>query len=352
MLVTINGKQVVAEAGQTILQVARKHGIFIPSLCYHEKVGVAGKCRVCVVEVEGMRGLQTSCSVVVREGMVISTKTEKALQAQKLVVDLLLSNGTHDCLACAQNGKCELQDCAYFLGIERPTLNYAELEPCCDESSEFIKVDRNKCIACGRCVSSCQNTVTNDVLEFGYRGHSTEIIFDDDKKMGESSCVQCGECVQMCPVGALTEKKVAGQARYWETEKVKSVCPFCGVGCQMEIHVDRKNNKIVRVNGVEGSPTNNGMLCVKGRFGYDFVGHEERLTSPMIRNDDGSFRQATWDEALDLVANRLNDIKAKHGPNKIMGMASAKVTNEENYTFQKFMRTVIGTNNVDHCARL
>lgn len=352
MLVTINGKQLVAEAGQTILQVAKKHGIYIPSLCYHEKVGVAGKCRVCVVEVEGMRGLQTACSVVVREGMQVSTRTEKALQAQKLVVDLLLSSGTHDCLSCAQNGKCELQDASYYLGIERPTLQFAEPETNRDESSEFINVNRNKCIACGRCVAACQKTVNNDVLEFGYRGHGTEIIFDDDKKMGESTCVQCGECVQICPVGALTEKKVVGQARYWETEKVKSVCPYCGVGCQMELHVDRKNNKIVRVNGVEGSPVNDGMLCVKGRFGYDFVDHEERLTSPMIRNDDGSFRKATWDEALDLVATRLNDIKAKHGPDKIMGMASAKVTNEENYTFQKFMRTVIGTNNVDHCARL
>lgn len=352
MLVTINGKQYEAEAGQTILQVARKHGVYIPSLCYHEKVGVAGKCRVCVVEVEGMRGLQTSCSVVVREGMNISTNTEKAVQAQKLVVDLLLSSGQHDCLSCAQNGKCELQDAAYFLGIERPTLVFSDLEPHCDESSEFVKVDHNKCISCGRCVAACQKTVTNDVLDFGFRGANTEIVFDDGKKMGDSTCVQCGECVQICPVGALTEKKVRGKARYWETEKIRSVCPYCGVGCTMEIHVDRKLNQVVRVNGDEKSPVNEGMLCVKGRFGYDFVDHADRLTSPLIRNDDGSFRKASWDEALDLVATKLNDIKAKHGADKIMGLASAKVTNEENYTFQKFMRTVIGTNNVDHCARL
>jgi len=352
MLVTINGRQYEAEAGQTILQVAKKHGVYIPSLCYHEKVGVAGKCRVCVVEVEGMRGLQTSCSVAVREGMNVTTNSEKAVQAQKLVVDLLLSSGQHDCLSCAQNGKCELQDAAYFLGIERPTLVFSDLEPHCDESSEFVKVDHNKCISCGRCVAACQKTVTNDVLDFGYRGANTEIVFDDGKKMGDSTCVQCGECVQICPVGALTEKKVRGQARYWETEKVKSVCPYCGVGCTMEIHVDRKLNKIVRVNGDEKSPVNQGMLCVKGRFGYDFVDHSDRLTSPLIRNDDGSFRKASWDEALDLVATKLNDIKAKHGADKIMGLASAKVTNEENYTFQKFIRTVIGTNNVDHCARL
>ncbi len=352
MHVTINGKKLVAEAGQTILQVARKNGIYIPSLCYHEKVGVAGKCRVCVVEVEGAKGLQTSCSVQVRDGMIVSTKTERALQAQRLVVDLLLSNGTHDCVSCNQNGKCELQDCAYYLGIERPSLALSDIEKRIDDSAEFVQVERNKCIACGRCVSACQNTVTNDVLAFGFRGHEAQIVFDDDRKMGESNCVQCGECSQICPVGALTDKKSRGMARYWETEKVKSVCPFCGVGCQMEIHVDRRLNKIVRVNGVEEASTNNGMLCVKGRYGYDFVDHEERLTEPLIRNDDGTFRKASWDEALDLVASKLGEIKAKHGPNKIMGFSSAKVTNEENYTFQKFFRTVIGTNNVDHCARL
>jgi formate dehydrogenase major subunit len=352
MQVTINGKQMTAEAGQTVLQVARKHGVYIPSLCYHEKVGVAGKCRVCVVEIEGMRGLQTSCSVQVRDGMVISTVSEKALQAQKLVVDLLLSSGTHDCLSCQQNGKCELQDAAYFLGIERPTLALVDVEPHIDESSEFVRVEHSKCIACGRCVAACQNTVTNDVLAFGFRGHETQVIFDDDKKMGESSCVQCGECSQICPVGAITDKKAQGLARYWETEKVKSVCPYCGVGCQMEIHVDRKRNKIVRVNGVESASANKGMLCVKGRYGYDFVDHEERLTTPLIKNDDGTFRKASWDEALDLVAGKLTDLKTKHGPNSIMGFASAKVTNEENYAFQKFFRTVIGTNNVDHCARL
>lgn len=352
MQIFINGQPMTAEPGQTILQVAKSNGVYIPSLCYHPKVGVAGKCRVCVVEVEDMRGLQTSCSVVVKEGMKVNTRSEKVLAAQRMVVDLLISNGTHDCLACTQNGKCELQDAAYYLDIERPSLAMSDIEPCQDNTSQFVAIDHNKCIACGRCVSACQNTVTNDVLAFGFRGHDTQIVFDDNKPMGESTCVQCGECSQICPVGAITDKKAHGMARNWETEKVRSVCPYCGVGCQMEIHVDRKKNKIVRVNGVEGASSNDGMLCVKGRYGYDFVDHPDRLKTPLIRNDDGTFRTATWDEALDLVAAKLGDIKAKHGANSIMGFASAKVTNEENYTFQKFMRTVIGTNNVDHCARL
>lgn len=352
MIVTINGKKHEAKPGQTILQVAKENGHYIPSLCYHKKVGATGKCRVCVVEVEGMRGLQTSCSVEAKDGMKVTTNSENALLSQKMIVDLLLSNGSHDCLSCTQNGNCELQDAAYFLGIERPTMVFSQKETNYDDTSEFVHVDRSKCISCGRCVAACQNTVNNDVLDFANRGVETEIVFDDAKEMSESTCVQCGECVQICPVGALAEKNSKGKARYWEIDKVKSVCPYCGVGCELEIHVDKRKNQIVRVDGLESSPVNEGMTCVKGRFGFDFVTHPDRLDSPMIKNDDGTFRKASWDEALDFVASKLTKIKNEHGSEKIMGMASAKVTNEENYTFQKFMRAVIGTNNVDHCARL
>jgi predicted molibdopterin-dependent oxidoreductase YjgC len=351
MQITINGKSLEAKKGQNVLQVAIANGIYIPHLCYHEKVGAAGKCRACVVEIEGMRGLQTSCSVPVREDMVVETKADTVLQAQRLVVDLMLSSGKHDCLSCEQSGHCELQDAAYYLGIERPTCQYGDINREVDETSEFIKIDRNKCISCGRCVAACNNTVVNQVLDFGYRGHDTEIVFNTDKKMAESTCVQCGECSQICPVGAIIDKHAIGLGRLWELDKVETVCPYCGVGCKLNLHIDRKSNKIVKVSGVEGSPTNDGMLCVKGRYGFDFVGHEDRLTTPLIK-EDGQFREASWEEAIELVASKFTSIRDEYGADTIMALASAKVTNEENYTFQKLIRTGIGTNNIDHCARL
>src|SRR3989339_815681 len=298
MKVTINGKEYEARQGQTVLQAARDNGVYIPSLCYHPKTGPAGKCRVCIVEIEGARGLQTSCTVPVKEGMIINTESENVRKAQRLVVDLLLSSGRHECLA------------------------------------------------------GCNATVVNEVLDFGFRGHDTKVICDDDVPMGSSTCVQCGECVQLCPTGAIVDKLPRGKARTWQLENVETVCPYCGVGCRQELHVDRAANRIVRISGVEDSPVNEGMLCVKGRYAFDFVQSPERLTAPLIREDGGTFRKASWDEALTLGASRFGDVVKKHGPDAVAGLASAKVTNEENFLFQKFMRTRIITNNIDHFARL
>ena len=351
MKITINDKTYEAEKGQTVLQAALANDIYIPHLCYHAKTGATGKCRACIVEIEGVSGFNTSCSVPIKEGMVIKTKSDGAIQAQKLAVDLLLSSGKHDCLSCEQNGDCELQDAAYYLGIERPSMQYYEVNRETDITSEFIKIERDKCISCGRCVAACNNTVVNQVLDFGFRGHDTEIVFDTNLPMGESSCVQCGECSQICPVGAIIDKSVIGKPRTWELEKVETVCNYCGVGCKLELHIDKKKNEIVKIKGVEGAPTNDGMLCVKGRYGFDFINHEDRLTAPLIK-ENGTFREASWDEAIELVANKLTETKDKYGSDSIMAFASAKVTNEENYTFQKLFRMGIGTNNIDHCARL
>ena len=239
MKITINGQPCQAESGATVLAAARANGHYIPSLCFHEKTGPAAKCRVCAVEIEGMRGgLQTACSALVQEGMVIRTDTEPVKAAQSLVVNLLLANGRHDCLACEKSGACELQEAAYHLGIERPELLFRDEAPRLpDDSSAFIRIDREKCIRCGRCVSACNHNVVNEVLAFGNRGSEARVMFDADLPMGESTCVQCGDCVQLCPVGALVEKKAAGKARRWETRKVRTTCPYCGVGCQLDLHL-------------------------------------------------------------------------------------------------------------------
>lgn len=347
--IVINGKECTFEGTKTVLQVARENGIYIPTLCYHEKTGQASRCRVCVVEVEGMRGLQTSCTLEAKDGMKVDARSEKALEAQKMVVDLLLSNGAHDCIACEQNGQCELQDAAYYLGIERPSLKFADIEPEIDDSSRFIKVDHSKCIACGRCVAACNNVVVNEILDFKYRSHDTQIAFDDDRPMGDSGCVQCGECVQICPVGALTDKKSIGTGRPWELEKVDTTCPYCGVGCQLTLHVDRAENKIVRVTGRETFP-NEGMLCVKGRYGFEFPSSENRLKYPMIKKN-GEHVRVSWDEALDYTASRMKEIIDRDGPDVFSAFGSGRITNENNYAMMKFTRAVMKTNNVDHCAR-
>ena len=352
MQIAINEKSLDAREGQTVLEVARANGIYIPSLCYHPRTGPAGKCRACVVEIDGMRGLQTACTVAAKEGMSVVTNSENVLNAQRLVMDLRLASGKHDCLACEQNGACELQDAAYFLGIERPSFTLPEEEYELDDSSEFISVDHSKCIKCGRCVEGDNRNVVNEVLDFGYRGHTTKVICDNDLPMGKSTCVQCGEGVQLCPVGALTDKLAKGKGRPWELDKVETVCPYCGVGCRMTLHIDRKRNRIVRVTGVEDGPANDGMLCVKGRYGFDFVGSDERLKTPLVKDRNGVFQPVGWAEAFTLIAGKFGEIKKKHGADSIGGLASAKVTNEENFAFQTFIRKEVGTNNVDHCARL
>ncbi|HCT85500.1 MAG TPA: formate dehydrogenase subunit alpha [Candidatus Margulisbacteria bacterium] len=352
MKITINGRTVEAHPGQTVLQAARAHGFYVPTLCYHEKTGPASKCRICVVEIAGMRGLQTSCSVAAQDGMDIKTETEEIISTQKSLVNLLLASGEHNCLACEKSGNCELQDVAYHFGIEKPSIQFANEFDQPDTSSPFVIIDRKKCISCGRCVAACNNVVVNNVLDLGFRGRDTKVICDDDKPMGESTCVQCGECSQLCPVGAIIDKKAIGKARNWETKKVRTTCPYCGVGCQLILHVNEKTNTIVKITGEEDA-VNNGMLCVKGRFGFDFVNSNERLTTPLIRDKKGGeLKETTWEEAISFISKKLTEIKTKHGPDAIAGLASAKVSNEENYIFQKFVRSVIGTNNVDHCARL
>jgi formate dehydrogenase major subunit len=300
------------------------------------------------VDVEGMEDPQTSCSLQAEDGMIISTDTERLNHIRRVIIELLLAGGTHNCISCEANGNCELQEVAYRLGIEESRFPAFKHKKGPDTSNPMILRDMNKCIQCFRCITACNKIVVNEVLGMAYRGDKTTVVCDTDVPMGESSCVMCGECVQLCPTGAFVEKKSIRKGRIWETRKVRTTCPYCGVGCQIYLHVC--GNEIIKVTGVEGVRPNNGSLCIKGRFGYDFVHSPERLKSPMIRKD-GRFVEVSWDEALDYVASRLLEIKRRFGPDAIVGIGCARSTNESNYLMMKFMRAVIGTNNIDHCAR-
>jgi len=350
--VTIDGQEISAKPGQTILECARNLGIFIPTLCHYENTTNVGACRVCVVEVENARSLVASCCMPVSPGMVVRTNTPAVRAAQKMIVELLWSSGDHNCLVCERNGHCELQDLVYWLKIDKPRFPIESPNHALDDSNTMIYRDLNKCVLCGRCIRACNEIQVNEVLDFSMRGSHAKVgpAFDDDYI--NSSCVFCGECLQVCPTGAITFKQAKFAGRPWELHKVRTTCTYCGVGCQMDIYI--KDNKVVKVMGNReyGQP-NNGSLCVKGRFGMDFISHPDRLKKPLIRyNKNEELKETTWEEAYAFIADKLSAIKKKNGSDSIAGLASARCTNEENYLFQKFIRAVIGTNNVDHCARL
>ncbi len=347
-LFTLNGREATFTPGQSILDAARDNGVEIPTLCFLKQNAPTGACRVCLVEVAGARTLMASCSTPVTRGMEVQTDSERVHGARKLVVELLLASGHHDCLVCEANGNCRLQDLAYRYGIRELKFPRSEERYPVEDENPFIVRDFSRCILCGRCVQACNEVVVNRAISLGYRGARSKIVTGGDMPYHESECVMCGQCVQVCPVGALTEKKASGLGRSWETEKIRTTCPYCGVGCQIHLHV--RDGRIVKATGVEEAEPNHGRLCVKGRFGYDFIYSKERLTTPLIREGDG-FREASWDEALDLVADRLKEIIAEHGPDSIAGVSCARSLNEDSYQMQKLFRAVFKTNNIDHCAR-
>lgn len=346
---TLNGRTVAFEPGQTILEVARGAGVYIPTLCWMKDTLPTGSCRVCVVEVEGARTLLPACATQAAANQVIQTESPRVAAARRMVLELALASGNHNCLICEANGECELQALAYRYQVPYPAFATPPDHPYYfEDNNSMIVRDFSKCIMCGRCVRGCTERQVNDAIAIGYRGSHNKIVAKADKTYIESDCVFCGECVQSCPVGALLDKNALGQGRAWERTKVRTTCPYCGVGCQLEVHV--KDDRIVKVTGADAVP-NYGRLCVKGRFGWHFVHHPERLTTPLLRKN-GELTPVSWDEALDFVAAKLKEIKEKYGPEQIGGWCSARITNEENYLMQKFMRAVIGTNHVDHCARL
>jgi len=300
-----------------------------------------------VVEIEGMRNLPPSCVTAAAQGMVVNTNTEDVKEARKTVLELLVANHPLDCMTCQKMGNCSLAEYAYEYGVSGNVFGGEKSQHPIDDSNQFIVRDMNKCILCGKCVRACEEIQGRSVIDFAYRGFDTTVS-PALLPLGESECVYCGSCVAVCPVGALTEKPMLGKGRPWEVTKVKTTCPFCGTGCNFDLNV--KDGKVIGVTSNETSVVNGRHLCVKGRFGTDYIHGGRRITTPLIKKN-GEFVEAAWDEALSLVAEKLTAVKEKYGPDSIGALSSARCTNEENYLMQKFMRAVVGTNNVDHCAR-
>ncbi|MCB2135937.1 MAG: molybdopterin-dependent oxidoreductase, partial [Rhodobacteraceae bacterium] len=366
---TLDGAEVTAAPGETIWEVAKREGKVIPHLCHKDQTGYRpdGNCRACVVEVEGERVLAASCCRNATNGMVVKTDTERAKKSREMVMELLLADQPEQ--ARAHDASAHLWDMAAANGVSESRFPKVEKEriPLLDDSHVAMRVNLDACIQCGLCVRACREVQVNDVIGMAGRGHDAYPVFDMADPMGQSTCVACGECVQACPTGALMPASVVDEAQVGDRadydSETTSVCPFCGVGCQVSLKV--KDGKVKYVEGING-PANEGRLCVKGRFGFDYIHHPHRLTKPLIRREDAPakglnvdpanwsqhFREASWDEALDLAANGMKSLAERTGGRAIAGFGSAKCSNEEAYLFQKFIRQGFGHNNVDHCTRL
>ncbi|HSF94010.1 MAG TPA: formate dehydrogenase subunit alpha [Thermohalobaculum sp.] len=366
---TLDGKQVEAAPGETIWQVAKRQGTLIPHLCHKDAPGYRsdGNCRACMVEIDGERVLAASCIRTPTPDMVVKSQSDRAAKARKMVVEMLVAD--QPARDDAHDRSSHLWDMADLQGVS--TSRFPKIEhdriPLLDDSHVAMRVNLDACIHCNLCVRACREVQVNDVIGMAGRGHDAQIVFDMNDPMGASTCVACGECVQACPTGALMPATVLDAAQKGDSEdydrEVESVCPYCGVGCQLSFKI--KNDKIVYVEGA-GGPANENRLCVKGRFGFDYVSHPHRLTKPLIRRADAPakglnvdpsnpfthFREASWDEAMDAAAGGLARLREAHGGQSVAGFGSAKCSNEEAYLFQKLIRQGFGHNNVDHCTRL
>jgi formate dehydrogenase alpha subunit len=399
---TIDGQGVAVAPGATLLDAAQQAGVYLPTLCADDHLEPYGACRLCLVAVEGdRRPMLPACTTPATDGMVVRTSSDLIDRTRRNIVELLLSNHPEDCLTCPQNGRCDLQEVAAYVGVRQRRFRGEKSAYPIDSSNPFYEQDLNRCILCGKCVRTCDEIQGRGAIHYAYRGFQTKIAAPLDRSLAQSTCESCGQCVVKCPVGALRTKSMVRFGR--PTGETATTCTYCGVGCGLIL--ETRDGRIIGARGNPASPTQ-GRTCVKGAFGYGFVNHPDRLTTPLIRRewrmengkwkcemrnakcemtgtpDSGQsairnpqfrairnpqsaipgnpqsairnpqFREATWDEALSLVAQRLAETKETHGSHAVGFFASAKCTNEENYLIQKFARAVIGTNNVDHCARL
>ena len=371
--ITINGRLLAFESGQTILEVAEENDIDIPKLCHLKGAKPTGACRMCLIEVDGWGGLSASCVTPAAEGLVVHTESKNVIESRRNTLELLMASGNHNCAIgtpgksnweefqenthkydkganlCPAWGDCTLQNYAYKYQVKGDHFAKSECPYPLEDANPFIIRDFSRCILCGRCVQACNEIQVNRAISMGLRGSDAKVITGTDTTLADSNCVFCGECIQVCPVGALVEKDVIKIKDHWINDKIRTTCSYCGVGCQLYLHV--KDDKVIRITGVEDAAPNYGSLCVKGRYGFNFINSPERLTMPLIKKD-GEFVESSWDEALDLVATKFSEIKEKHGSDSLGVFTSARMTNEENYIAHKFTRAVLKTNNIDHCARL
>jgi formate dehydrogenase alpha subunit len=374
---TIDGSTIQTQPGKTVMEVALAHGIDIPRLCYHPELSVSGGCRLCQVELEGWSDPVASCGLACQEGMKIRTQSENLFQIRKDIIDLFVAEHPLNCVTCDKSGSCLLQKYAYEFGVTETSHDFQLPRELYQDDNPFFIRDHKYCILCGRCVRVCDEIVGASALEFAGRGFTSHIATPFDDPLADTSCVFCGSCVQVCPTAALMPVSRMGKGREWELDRIQTICAYCGVGCSVEYA--KKGDEILYVQSGPDGTANGEFLCTKGRYGWDYATHKQRLTSPMIRKDvayemgltevawtlpeesplsfedpniEDSFVPVDWDTALELVSTKLADTVSEYGPDAVMGLASARCTNEENYLLQKFFRAGIKTNNIDHCARL
>jgi len=347
--ITVNGNQIVSEKGKTILEICTDNNIFIPTLCHDERLEPYGGCRLCLVEIKGIPRALSSCTTKAEDGMEITTESDSLTNLRRTTLSLLLSNHPNDCMCCEKAGDCSLQELAYLYNVKPGEFEGEKWDLPIREDNPFITYEPNKCILCARCTRICNDVVMAGTIELVGRGFNSMPDTAYRKPRTLENCEFCGQCVSTCPTGALTDRKGRGKGRSHDVKKVKTTCSYCGTGCNFYLHV--KDNKVIKVSSDYEAPVNKGNLCIKGRYGYDFIHSDERIKTPLIKRD-GVFQEATWDEALEHVANKFRELIDKYGPEKVGGFSSSRCTNEENYLLAKWVRCAVGSNNVDNCARV